>query len=227
MVTDAGFQRPWFIEVRKLGWDYVGRVRGEATYSEEGTHDEKLKALHARAREEASYCGEYYLTKVGRFLTHMYVVKQWQRGRKCKRKDGQVRQDKDSLNYSRSQREPWVLVSSLKEAAKKIVLIYKGRMRIEESFRDMKSGRYGLQLEHSKTHRFSRKRVWLLLCALATLLMWLVGREAERLNYHYQFQANSLRHRRVLSFVYLGCQVLRKRLRIPIDWRKITCLIQA
>lgn len=28
IVTDAGFRRPWFRAVRKLGWDFVGRVPG-------------------------------------------------------------------------------------------------------------------------------------------------------------------------------------------------------
>ena len=27
LVTDAGFRTPWFRRVRKLGWDYLGRVR--------------------------------------------------------------------------------------------------------------------------------------------------------------------------------------------------------
>lgn len=28
ILTDAGFRRPWFRAVRKLGWDYVGRATG-------------------------------------------------------------------------------------------------------------------------------------------------------------------------------------------------------
>ena len=27
VVTDAGFRRPWFAHVERLGWDWVGRVR--------------------------------------------------------------------------------------------------------------------------------------------------------------------------------------------------------
>jgi hypothetical protein len=30
IVTDAGFRAPWFQAVRKLGWDWIGRVRGRA-----------------------------------------------------------------------------------------------------------------------------------------------------------------------------------------------------
>jgi len=31
IVTDAGFRQRWFRDVRRLGWDYVGRVRGRVT----------------------------------------------------------------------------------------------------------------------------------------------------------------------------------------------------
>lgn len=28
VVTDGGFKVPWFKLIMKLGWDYVGRIRG-------------------------------------------------------------------------------------------------------------------------------------------------------------------------------------------------------
>ena len=28
IVTDAGFQNAWFRHIRSLGWDFIGRVRG-------------------------------------------------------------------------------------------------------------------------------------------------------------------------------------------------------
>jgi hypothetical protein len=28
IITDAGFHNDWFFNVIKLGWDYIGRVRG-------------------------------------------------------------------------------------------------------------------------------------------------------------------------------------------------------
>jgi hypothetical protein len=30
IVTDAGFHSPWFREVQRLGWDFIGRIRGTA-----------------------------------------------------------------------------------------------------------------------------------------------------------------------------------------------------
>lgn len=218
LVTDAGFQNPWFKEVLAQGWDYVGRIRGEKHYSVDGNVYQPIKTLHEKAKPLAEKLGEWYLTKRGAFKTHVYRVKRALYGRKCKTKGGEIRKNKEALSYSRRKREPWLLVSSLELDAKKVVEMYAKRMVIEGSFRDMKSKRYGLSLETSKTHKRKRKVVWLLLCALATLWMWVVGREAERQKYHHHFQANSLRKRRVLSFVYLGCQVIRKQLAIPIDW---------
>jgi hypothetical protein len=44
---------------------------------------------------------------------------------------------------------------------------------------------------------------------------------AEQLKLHYDFQANSYKHRRVLSFFYLGCQIIRKKIEIAVDWALI------
>ena len=27
IVTDAGFRRPWFTQVKRLGWSWIGRIR--------------------------------------------------------------------------------------------------------------------------------------------------------------------------------------------------------
>ncbi len=28
MITDSGFHAPWFKNIQRLGWHYIGRVRG-------------------------------------------------------------------------------------------------------------------------------------------------------------------------------------------------------
>jgi hypothetical protein len=33
IVTDAGFKVPWFRQILKLGWDFVGRTRQPNTFS--------------------------------------------------------------------------------------------------------------------------------------------------------------------------------------------------
>ena len=217
IVTDAGFKNPWFKEVSKLGWDYLGRVRGKTTY-DSGRGYKPCEDLHRVATARAKSLGETYLSKKSPLLTNFYIVKQELKGRKKRRKDGKVSHHKDSKNYGRSRREPWLLVSSLKgdARAKEVVGLYKKRMTIEESFRDMKSSQYGFSMEENKTIKPKRLIVWLMLAALASLLAWVVGHAAEQMKIHYQFQANTIRCRRVLSFFYLGCQIIRKKLAIPI-----------
>ena len=50
----------------------------------------------------------------------------------------------------------------------------------------------------------------LLIAALATVCLWWVGLIAEQANWHRQFQANTVRDRRVLSVPYLGREVVRR-----------------
>ena len=57
---------------------------------------------------------------------------------------------------------------------------------------------------------------------LASTVAWLVGLAAERMNLHYNFQANSVKNRRVLSLFFLGCQVIKRKMRIPIQAIRIS-----
>jgi hypothetical protein len=163
------------------------------------------------------------LAKKNPMSVGFYLVKQKLKGRKKYTRSGKLAKDKDSKNYARSYREPWLLVSSIKgkRAACKIVSLYQFRMTIEEAFRDMKSTQYGLSLQANKTLKTERLIVWLMLAALATFIAWLMGYAAEKLKLHYQFQANSIRHRRTLSYFYLGCQVIRKGMNISIQLTEI------
>ena len=107
-------------------------------------------------------------------------------------------------------KEPWLLVSSLPNCfdyATKIAKCYGKRMQIEESFRDQKSQTYGLGSEAHRTYKRERLEVLLLLAALANWLHYMIGLAAELAGKHLQFQANSIKHRRVLSFNYLGMRL--------------------
>lgn len=219
IVTDAGFHSPWFKEVLALGWDYVGRVRGTVTY-EEGNYYKSCAKLHKLATLTPTYLGEKKVSHKSPLQTHLYIVKKKLQGRKKRNPGGSLCTTKDSKNYGRSQREPWLLTSSLsgRNAAKKVVAVYKRRMSIEEAFRDLKSSQYGFSMSENKTLVKKRLGVWLMIAALASLFTWIVGRAAEQQNLHYQFQANSIKTRRVLSFFYLGCQLIRKKITVLIDF---------
>lgn len=227
IITDAGFKNPWFKSVLSLGWDYIGRIRGEVYYDEGNGFNHKISHLFSKARATAKSVGKITLAKTNPHTTNLYLYKHTLKGRKKLNKNGSVARDKDSKKYSSGYRNPWLLVSSIANsytAAKRIVKMYKLRMTIEENFRDVKSEEYGFSMNENQTIKSARYIVWLMLSALASLLAWIVGYAAEQKNLHYDFQANTYRHKRVLSFFYLGCQVIRKKINIPIDLKAIQAI---
>jgi hypothetical protein len=220
IVTDAGFHNDWFKKVLKLGWDYVGRIRGMRKYREPGKNRFiSCRNLFKHATKKARRLGELILTRKNPTKSHFYLIKEELSGRKARTRGGKVRRDKDSKAYSRSHREPWLLASSLSgfHAAKKVVRIYSSRMKIEESFRNLKSSRYGLSLEQSKTIRKKRRDILLLIAMLANIVAWVMGCVGEKMKIQCQFQSNSIKHRRVISIFSLGYRMIKKRITVPIS----------
>jgi hypothetical protein len=74
-------------------------------------------------------------------------------------------------------REPWLLVASpeLDISAPQLVKLYARRMQIEESFRDLKSHRFGYAFVDSLTRKAMRRDILLLIHALALYANWLAG----------------------------------------------------
>ncbi len=94
--------------------------------------------------------------------------------------------------------------------AKRVVKIYQCRIQIEEGFRDLKSSKYGFGFEQARSHKIERIENLLLIAMLASLVAWVIGWLAEKEKLHYQFQANSIKDRRVLSLFYLGCRIIKE-----------------
>jgi len=84
-------------------------------------------------------------------------------------------------------------------------------MEIEESFRDTKSMRYGIGLEATRSLDKVRLENLLLIGMLAVLALWLVGFATRKSKLHRRYQANTVTKTNVLSLIFLGMQVLRKR----------------
>ena len=109
-------------------------------------------------------------------------------------------------------RTPWLLATSLphhRGAGTRIKRIYAQRMQIEETIRDLKSHRFGFALRYARTKRPERLEALLLVAALATLILWLLGLAAADRQWARHFQANTERHRPVLSTVFLGQELWR------------------
>lgn len=210
IVTDAGFHHHWFGQVLQLGWDFVGRVRGRHHVCFRG---EKLtiKQLFLRAGKRPADLG---IVELGanrpaqrRLILSANPKSKGRRGRLTQK--GKPSRRGFERACARGAKEPWLLATSLTCSARDVVNTYAARMQIEESFRDLKSYRFGWAFCSAKTTDPRRTEVLLMIATLASLALSLVGAAAERCQLQRQFQANTLRKRRVLSLVTLGGRILR------------------
>lgn len=220
IVSDAGYHATWFKMVLQIGWDYVGRVRGLVKYRLKGEDKwQGVSVLHSQANRHGRKIGQVLLSKTERLEGQLCCYKGNPKGRISKNKLGKKRQGTDSKSYSKSAKEAWILMTSLDgvNLAKKVVRIYKTRMQIEEGFRDLKSSQYGFGFEQAYSQQIKRIEILLLIAMLASFVAWIIGWNAERQNLHYQFQANTIRDRRVLSLFYVGCRIMKKKIKLTLQ----------
>ena len=118
------------------------------------------------------------LTETKRLVCRLTLVRRRARGRLDLTRTGQRARGGYSRKIAQREREPWLLAASvsLKElSAIEIVALYAKRMQIEQSFRDLKSHRYGAAFEDTLTRDPRRLEMLLLIHMLATLAAWLEG----------------------------------------------------
>ena len=216
VLTDAGFRNPWFKLIAHMGWDYVGRVRGDGNkmYCEEGSNDwMKVTETYVKATNTPKYLGRIKLSKSNALQTDAYLYKERKKGRKSRKQNGEIREGRKEKEMRKSGQDPWLLVTSLKQCsstAKKVVKIYKMRPQIEETFRDLKSKDYGFGLRNVKVIKEERLSVYIIIAMLAALVAWLVGLAAENKNFRSHFQVCSLK-KRTISLVKLGVRVMNSK----------------
>jgi len=227
VLTDAGFHNDWFRKVTSLGWHYIGRVRhgSQKKYcAEKGKSWKTLEHLSSEAKTSPLFIGLVWLCKSNCLLTHLYTYKSQNKGRKSLNRAGKRKKDTGSLEYGRAAREAWILASSLPpEKCRPIEVVkrYFNRMQIEEGFRDLKSSKYGFGLEHCLTRKIDRFKIILLLAMIAAYYAWIIGFLAEINKLQYDYQSNSIKTRRSLSFFFLGCEIIRGEKDISIILRAI------
>ena len=218
IVTDAGFRTPWFHEVVRLGWDYIGRVRNrEMMRRSINTEWIGAKSLYEQATAKAKLFTNTALTQSNPICCSLVLFKGKPKGRKRLTKMKRAARNNTSLKNSARAREPWLLATSLHHSSpKSIVRAYSTRMQIEESFRDLKCPRTGMSLYHNGTYKFERMKVLLLIGSIATNFAWLLGALARKMNAHKQFQANTTFSQSVLSNVFIAAQLFRcSKIKIP------------
>ena len=208
-VTDAGFESPWFEAVEEFGWDYVGRVRNLTKMLVDG---EWLgnPALHRRATNRAKNLGLAAFPRSSPRWRRLVLAKKPEtKHRRRRSRSGRIGRRKDDRQHAKAAREPWLLATSLTARPSVVVAIFAWRMRIEETFRDVKNHRWGWSLRHCGSRTRRRLDALLLIGAIALFVQQSVGLAAENLGLQREHQANTERRHRVLSLFVLGGLVLR------------------
>lgn len=146
------------------------------------------------------------------YTGQLYLVKKNLKGRKRPLK----RRGDDALAITcrKLYRDPWLLATSLPHAhgtAKRIEKIYGLRMQIEETFRDIKNGRWGPGMEYARSVNQERLENLLLIGTLGTFVPWLNGVVVKAKGWAKHFQANTEKRHTVLSLLFLGKRLLNDK----------------
>lgn len=184
VVADRGFGRATlFPFVQGLGMSYVVRVRGR---------------VHVECARYAGLLEDYALAE-GETVDL---------GRVLYREDG-VARTRVVLHWGRGAAEPLCLATNLPSSARRIVRTYAQRMQEEESFRDMKSHRYGFALRYPKLTRADRYERLLAIWALGMWLFFAQGAAAVVLGMHLGL-STATNTRRDLSIVRIGVILIER-----------------
>ncbi|EPL6032230.1 IS4 family transposase [Klebsiella pneumoniae] len=211
VITDAGFQGRWFQQVSSHGWTYICRVLGNQYYNV-GDGWEKVSDSGTKASTTAIYLGEGLLgrSKESRHEGHFHLYKSKPKGRKFKRSKERAARASVTAKAQTAGKSPWfIFTNSTAFSPKQVMKLYSRRMQIEQNFRDEKNPRWGFGLRFGSSHSSERVAVLSLIATLASIIMWLSGFCFENKGIHHKYQANTVKHRRVVSLLKLAENVFR------------------
>lgn len=206
IITDAGFRTDWFKHISQLGWFFTGRVKGVICFRPEGSKS-WMKVSELQADTRPIKVGNGVLARMPKLPCYgsLYLQKRPSAGR-----HGKGTQSKTEKEHRKSAQEPWLLFSNVEglEPAQ-IMTLYSRRMQIEQNFRDEKSHRFGYGMRYGRSQGKGRLEVLSVVAAMASLVMWLTGYMAEKKQLHRYYQANTVKDRRILSYLRLAWEILR------------------
>jgi hypothetical protein len=227
LVTDAGFLFKWMDSVREYGWDYVGRARFKKMIVNVHGRCMRLGAVYELARRKPRDLGTSWLGKRNP-RAHRVVLsaKPLLKGRKNLGRKGKPRNGGVARVCRDAAREPLLLLTSLSEVPVVVVDIYRMRMQIEQTFRDLKSHRYGWSTRHIRTAHSRRIDLLLLVAAIAAIAMHVIGLTIRDSSLARGLQANTERKRNVFSTFFLGRLALRQRLEARLLTRSLRAALR-
>ncbi len=189
IIADRGFGRAELLPVlKRLGFGYIIRVRGHV----------EVDSLNYSGLLE-----DYPLSKGGEADLGWVEYRQ----------DG-VARTRVVMKWARTAEEPSYLVTNLRKGARRVSRIYAGRMQEEESFRDMKSHRYGFALRYVKLSRAERYERLMAIWAVGMWLFFAQGAAAVKADLHLGL-SSAPNGRRELSLVRIGRMLLKSAIGGP------------
>lgn len=226
LVTDAGFRGPWCESVSALGWWWITRLRNRTQVCHTaGNTWIPCKSLYAQATGKARDIGLYDVAKSSPVSARVVVYRKPAQGRHQITRQGKVARRKISQAAANREREPWILLCSpdLPRDARQVVQAYGQRMQIEQTFRDLKSTRFGYGFECSLTRSAARMEVLLLIQMLAVFVSWVAGMLAIQNDMERRLDPCRNR-RRSYSIVRIGREALIDRWLTDIRLPRRRCL---
>jgi len=202
LITDAGFYSKWFKQVANFGWNFIGRVSSTYHYQFDG--DSQWLAIDNilfSGYEKPMSLGKVKLGKINTVEGYLYTYKQKLSGKFRKKKHKCHHHDR---GYSDGYKKGWILLSTLKYPALVLVRYYKKRMQIEQNFRDIKNEQLGIGLRRNASSGKTRINMLFFLATLLIIIFWWFGLMLEMAGKHRGYQANSIKNKRVRSFVHLA-----------------------
>jgi hypothetical protein len=213
LVTDAGFLFKWIDEVRALGWDYIGRARLKKMVVRVKGRCMRLVDVYGLARRKPRDLGTAWLGKANpRGHRAILSARPKSKGRQRLNRKGTSRASAMARSAESGAREPLLLITSLTDPPSVVARLYGFRMQIEETFRDLKSHRYGWSADLIRTRRARRVDMLLLIAALAALAMHVIGLALRGGVVARGMQANTARAREVFSTFFLAKLALTARI---------------
>lgn len=207
VIMDAGFSEAWFKCIEELGWDWLCRIRrGKSIKLSEDEDWTAIKDFIPCVSDRIKSYNNVLLMKTHEHICRLITIRLKSKGRKVKVSRGKDTSKLASGSYQTAAKEPWILATSLPLKYKPaiIVKLYKKRMQIEESFRDIKSHQFGLSGRYIRTICIHRWGVKMLLAAIAQITCWVIGVIGHSQGLQKRYQSNTIKNRKVFSYFTLG-----------------------
>jgi len=210
IVADSGFRGPFFREVERLNWHWLGRIRNQdfIAFADHPDDWQRAKSLYAKATRKAKLLGSALWVRSHPLSGQLVTFYRPAQGRKQLTVHKKPAKSTQSRKQAKREKEPWLLVvsASLKAyTAVRVVNYYRARMQIEEGFRDTKSAHYGLDLTRESRIQADRRANLLLIAALIIFALWLVGLSLKGSATERQIRVSSVGSKRSpYSVIFLG-----------------------